>query len=489
MIEKHSMLSDRYRIIGLLGEGRYSFVYDAEDILLDRRVAIKTVKRDLLKDKPQYRAIFLREAKYLASLEHPNIIPLYEFFDSQSGPILVLRHVKGNLFQFLENYSGDNLSFIISVAEQVATALDYCVVSGISHRDIKPDNILVNDSGQAYITDFGAASPFAISRNWKKPVGATAYLSPELLITKEIETDTKRFVKCDQFSFGVLLYQILTGELPHGQAAPGKYDPKWANCTALRLINQEMPIPCYEKNSTIPYGVDRIISKMLSVDPDDRYPNNMSAVNDLAEELSGRESSGTQIFVSFSHHDLEFVSKLVEDLQIEGFSVWWDRHLDHGIDWDEQIEEAMHNSQFMLMILSPDSVNSAEAKHEWKYWIDDLHKGVIPIMYKKCRPPYRYSKLQHITALNKSSSEIATEVRKSILKSLEGIKTNDIKFKQTDFSIGKGSIYLLNNLTLQAVDLYAEEKNSPWRSYVPQYYANHVPVADRKKNVLSGESR
>ncbi len=440
MRRDETILGDRYKIVGSLGEGGTSRVLKAEDTVLNRSVAIKLPIEGLLREQPKLTKMFIKEAKYLATLEHPNILPLYDYYESSRGPVLVTRCVEGSLNYYFRESDWSFEHFIRS-ARQIGASIDFCSDRGIAHRDIKPDNFLIDEFGYVYLTDFGIAAPFDDDQKWNEPVGTPPFVSPEMMFEQKLARDKNKRKHSDQFSLGVLLYQLLTGHLPFDYPPKKKCPENWEYCTALRIYNEEIPILCSERDSSIPYGVDKTISKMLSLNPNERFASNTEAVENFLEALEGRSMSDNQVFVSFAHQDKERIQSLVVQLRSKGVPVWWSPDLDHGTDWDDQVEDAMLASEIMLVMISPHSVKSNESKNEWKYWIDTSKKPLIPIMLSDCRIPYRLSPLQRVDGVNKPPETLAMEILSVIKKTISRQKRDirivrkDTKIKAVDFDV------------------------------------------------------
>src|SRR5262245_21862608 len=211
MSSDNSKTFDRYQVKQCLAERNTAVVYSAHDSLLNRDVALKCPKLGLIAEKPHYRDVFVREARFLARLDHPNIIPLYEYYEGPNGPVLVMRFASRDLGHLNAPIPMTGLG---AVALAIGGALDYCADHEIAHRDVKPDNILIGDSGEVYLADFGIAAGLDDDQRWEHPEGAKAFLSPETLTDRYTGGRSDRRRHCDQFSFGVTLYYMLTGSLP-----------------------------------------------------------------------------------------------------------------------------------------------------------------------------------------------------------------------------------------------------------------------------------
>jgi len=261
-------------------------------------------------------------------------------------------------------------------------------------------------------------------KEWKNPVGNPAYMSPEQLLGEKFFGASVNYEKSDQFSLGITIYQMITGNLPHKKNKEEKH-----HFTSLKLIKGERIIPCFERNSTIPTSVDDVLSRMMSINPDNRYSSNIKAVDEFCEYFSGRKKN-IKAFVSFSHKDIKYVEDFKNQLEKYEISVWWDRKIEHGQYWDDKVEEAMITSDVMIVFISPDSARSKEAKNEWRFWLDYFDKPLIPIMIYECRPPYRLSPIQRIFAIDKNIENVTVEAAEAIRKSLK--KSKQIKYQEVE---------------------------------------------------------
>lgn len=406
-------LGDRFRILGCVGNGATSKVLHAEDVVLKRSVAIKVPHRNKIVRNPSLRKLFLKEAKFLASLDHPAVLPLFDYFDSSIGPVLVMRYVESALHRVPAEELRQPVD-IINITKQIGSSLDYCVSQGMAHRDIKPDNILLDENGFVYLTDFGLAALLDEDAKWERIVGTPPFVCPELLFEQKLGPSSMQRERSDQFSFGALLYNVLTGHLPFEETPTSPCPKGWELCTALRLWRGERLTPCSEQNPRIPVAMDDVILQMLSIDPANRFPTNMDAAEQVAAALEGRALKSVNVFVSYFRGDQHQVAQIVEHLRNAGISVWWDRDVLFGTDWDDQIEEAMVAADVMLLFLSAGAIRSAESKREWKYWLNHIKKTLIPVVLQECRIPYRLSTLQRLDGELKKMNELVDEICSNI---------------------------------------------------------------------------
>lgn len=273
-----SRLVNRYRILRCLGVGGMGLVYEAEDEQLARRVAVKIprfVTMAVGREKAQQR--FLREIRLAAQIRHPNVCTIHDAGEHEGIPFVVMEQVNGQALSaiLLQNERFADTAQAARIAAQIARALEAVHAKGIIHRDLKPANILVNQSGQAILTDFGLALPEDSSAELTAEgytVGTPAYMSPEQ-VTVESTVDTRT----DLFSLGLVLFQMVTGQLPfHGSLQ----EQVWQRLSATT------PAPANIRPDLDP-ALGAIISKALARDPDARYATAAAMAADLEAWLAG----------------------------------------------------------------------------------------------------------------------------------------------------------------------------------------------------------
>lgn len=246
-----------YKIQSVLGLGAMGVVYLAYDSVLDRKVVLKFLSRHLCQDQVS-RSRFQREAQAVAQLNHPNIVTIYEICEHGGLPFIAMEHVEGgSLDDYIENRRL-SVEEVLELAIQISDGLTEAHSHGIIHRDIKPSNILVSKRGRAKIVDFGLA--LLLGKGLTPPpgmiVGTAEYMSPEQ--AQGLVADARS----DLFSFGVVLYKILTGKSPFS----GK------NFTeTFKTILETKPLPMVEYSTNIPVELERIVSKLLQKNRDLRY--------------------------------------------------------------------------------------------------------------------------------------------------------------------------------------------------------------------------
>jgi serine/threonine-protein kinase len=256
-----------YKIIEKLGEGGMGVVYKAEDLILKRNVAIKILP-SFVTAPPDEKTRFIHEARLTSALNHPNILTVHEFNESEGTAFLVTECVEGQTLTSIIQKGGLPISQVLDMAIQVAAGIAEAHLHGIVHRDIKPDNIMLSFKGQAKVMDFGLARLMGSSHVTTPGslVGTFSYMSPEQINEEDVDT------RSDIFSFGTLLYQMVTGEVPFRGKTVAEM---------LSSIIRKQPEPFIKyRNDTSP-ALEQIVLKALEKNPGRRYQSMVEMKADL----------------------------------------------------------------------------------------------------------------------------------------------------------------------------------------------------------------
>ncbi len=267
----------RYRISGKIGEGAMGVVYRAFDPLLERVVAVKTIKLDFSpSEEDEFERRFFREAKSAARLSHPNIVTVFDAGKFEDVAYIAMEFLEGrDLRQLMNKKEHLPVARIVEIVASVADGLAYAHEHGVVHRDIKPANIMVLDKGGVKIADFGIAQIQTGTRTMGDMiVGTSKYMSPEHIMGLPVDGRT------DIFSLGVVLYQLLTGVTP--------FEGETVTTIMYRVIHEAAAAPSLVADD-IPSGFEYILSKALAKKPENRY----QTAAEFASDLRGYEALAT----------------------------------------------------------------------------------------------------------------------------------------------------------------------------------------------------
>ncbi len=272
-----------YRIERHLGHGGMGELYEATQLSLDRRVAFKIIARELSSSHP-FRERFQREARSAASLEHPNILPVYETGEIPDGRLfMTIRLVNGpDLGKYLASSGSLEPAQAVDILGQVADALDAAHDAGLIHRDVKPSNVLLEqgrDAMRAYLSDFGLAKKVDDSTEHTETgqlLGTVDYMAPE-----QIEGGTLDG-RVDVYAFGCLVYRCITGDVPYKRDSRG--------ATLLAHANAAVPTPS-ERVPELPEAFDTVVQRAMEKDRDKRARSAGSLMHWAASQLTSPQSA------------------------------------------------------------------------------------------------------------------------------------------------------------------------------------------------------
>ncbi len=266
--------ASRYRIDDKIGQGGTAVVYRGYDPLMDRAVAIKVFPSDLVGSEEAARQ-FATELRVIGQLEHPHILPIYDCGHHGNIPFIVMRYAdRGSLAGEMEQ-GRLSLSRVVDLADQIARGLHYAHQRGMLHRDIKPQNILVEASGDVYIGDFSLAVLLTSAQVFdaQTTTGTAYYMSPEQCQGLPVD------VRSDVYSLGAMLYEMCTGHRPHE-------GPNWAE-VVVKVLSEAPQLP-RTLNPDLPEPAQDVILKAIARNPEERYATAIELSNALRDSVQSR---------------------------------------------------------------------------------------------------------------------------------------------------------------------------------------------------------
>lgn len=251
-----------YELRDVIGAGGYGLVYRAQQVAVDRQVAIKLILPEYA-NQPDFIRGFEAEAQLIARLEHPYIVPLFDYWRDADSTCLVMRFMRGgSLSQYI---TGQPLPVndVVRWMEQIGAALAFAHRHGVIHRDLKPDNLLLDEEGNAYLSDFGIARPTGYSVTDRSITGTIAYIAPDQLNSQPPTP------QADLYSFGIVLYELLAGTHPFAGQTPSQ----------LVMSHLALPLPDIRQVCpTLPSTVQSVIERATAKDPNHRYADALEMV-------------------------------------------------------------------------------------------------------------------------------------------------------------------------------------------------------------------
>jgi serine/threonine protein kinase len=269
-------LKGQYEILEEVGRGGMATVYRARQKSMNRIVAVKVLPRHFLHD-PGFYERFEREVDVISHLEHPHILPIYDYGQDESVPYIVMRFLGGGSMEQLIRRGKSIVEDLEKPIRQIALALDYAHQQGIIHRDLKPGNIMLDEAGNAYLSDFGIARVLGSELTGSMIVGTPAYMSPEQANGFPIDA------RSDIYALGVVMFELITGREPYQAETP--------MAVLLKHINEPMP-PITQYRDDIPNAIEDVIIKATAKNPKDRF----ASAGDLAKAFSAAIKGDTASF-------------------------------------------------------------------------------------------------------------------------------------------------------------------------------------------------
>src|SRR2546427_2555515 len=273
------VLSDRYELEELVGAGGMSSVFRAHDRLLDRKVALKVLHQEYT-DDDQYVERFRREARTAASLSHPNIVTVIDRGEHEGRQFIVFEYIDGqNLKEVVRQEAPLPVREALELGIQVGRALAFAHQQGLVHRDVKPQNVLLNGDGRAKVTDFGIARTLDVDgvTQTGTVLGTSNYIAPEQASGRQVDAHT------DVYSLGVVLYELLAGDVPF----PGE------NFVAVAMKHVNEPPPnLLDVRKDVPLRVAAAVDRALEKDPGQRFPTMEAFAAELEACLAALDAPG-----------------------------------------------------------------------------------------------------------------------------------------------------------------------------------------------------
>lgn len=263
----------RYEIESELTQGGMGVIFLARDPYIQRQVVVKVLMQSHMSEEV-YREFFQQEAELIAALEHPCIVPIYDFGWHGQQPYIVMRYMAGGSLEDKLKKEDIKMSEIAHIFKRIADALDAAHARKIIHRDVKPSNFLYDSTGEIFLSDFGIAKskPFTDDDGtWL--VGTPAFMSPEQVKGDPVDG------RSDVYSLGIVLYRLLTGQFPFSSNST----------TALINAHVQMPVPDIRQvKQNLPSVWQEVVGKAMAKNPNERYQTATDFARDVQEVVSGR---------------------------------------------------------------------------------------------------------------------------------------------------------------------------------------------------------
>lgn len=269
----------QFTILEEIGRGGMATVYSAMQQSMNRKVAVKILPHHFMHD-PDFLERFEREVEVISHLEHPHILPIYDYGEADGVPFIAMRFLGGGSMAQMVRRGVPQLNDLVKPFQQIAEALDYAHQQGIIHRDLKPGNIMLDEHGNAYLSDFGIARVMGSNLTGSAIIGTPAYMSPEQAHGINIDS------RSDIYSLGIVLFELITGREPYQAETPMSL--------LMMHINEPVP-PIADFRDGVPPVIQDVINTATAKNPDERYPSSSELAQAFKEALKGNRSSTTQM--------------------------------------------------------------------------------------------------------------------------------------------------------------------------------------------------
>lgn len=271
----------QYTIIQEIGRGGMATVYSAKQTSMNRTVAIKVLPRHFLHD-PGFLERFNREVEVISGLEHPHILPIYDYGETEGVPFIAMRYLGGGSMAQMVRRGVPSLDELRKPFQQIAEALDHAHRQGIIHRDLKPGNVMLDEQGNAYLSDFGIARVMGSDLTGSAIIGTPAYMSPEQAQGVAIDA------RSDIYALGIVLFELITGREPYQAETPMS--------VLLKHLNEPIP-PLEQFREGVPKSVQAVIEKATAKNPDERYSSATEMAQAFTEALKYSDTTAPQAAV------------------------------------------------------------------------------------------------------------------------------------------------------------------------------------------------
>jgi len=366
MNEVGDVINARYKLDSLESNDVGTSLWRALDINLHRLVLVRIVHESHLSNA-HYITRFTHDAQILSQLEHPHILPIYDYGVHHDCPFQIQRYLGARTLEdfFKDGIATLNNTDLLRLLQQVASAIDYIHSRGIYHRDIYEHNIWIDESHQPYLNNFSLAT-------MDESHDLSTDGESDYQIAKQDEQSN------DIYQFGRIAYQVLTkGHTPQFQHNRFIND--------IRSLNPELPL-----------GIELVIDKLTHSNSAKRYTRAQDAIDALYKTFFDNLTQiQGKLFISYARVDETYVVPFAEQLQKLGIDIWFDKQIAPGANWDDSIQDALDECDKMVIIATEASMNSEYVTHEWSYFMG-AQKPIFPLIINGQIPTNMHPRLKRV---------------------------------------------------------------------------------------------